>query len=56
MTRWATELVEFVDSKYPAVTATLREKKELTADAKATLNQALGEFNQLFQPTAAAGT
>jgi hypothetical protein len=32
---------------------TIREKKELTAEAKATLNQALGEFNQLFQPTAA---
>ncbi len=54
MTRWATELVEFVESKYPAVPSTIREKKELTAEAKAALNQALAEFNQLFQPTAAA--
>jgi F-type H+-transporting ATPase subunit alpha len=54
MTRWATELVEFVESKYPAVPSTIREKKELTADAKTALNQALAEFNQLFQPTAAA--
>jgi F-type H+/Na+-transporting ATPase subunit alpha len=53
MSRWATELVDFVESKYPVVLSTIREKKELTAEAKATLNKALGEFNQLFQPTAA---
>jgi F-type H+-transporting ATPase subunit alpha len=53
MSRWATELVDFVEAKYPEVTRTIREKKELTAEAKATLNKALGEFNQLFQPTAA---
>ena len=54
MSRWATELVDFVEAKYPEVTRTIREKKELTAEAKAALNKALGEFNQLFQPTAAA--
>jgi len=53
MTRWATELVDFVESKYPMVLNTIREKKELTAEAKAELNKALSEFNQLFQPTAA---
>jgi F-type H+/Na+-transporting ATPase subunit alpha len=54
MSRWATELVDFIESKYPEVPRTIREKKELTAEAKATLNKALGEFNQLFQPTQAA--
>ena len=54
MSRWATELVDFVESKYPEVTRVLRDKKELTAEAKAALNKALGDFNQLFQPTAAA--
>jgi F-type H+-transporting ATPase subunit alpha len=53
MSRWAAELLEFVEAKYPEVPNTIREKKELTAEAKATLNKALGEFNQLFQPTAA---
>jgi F-type H+/Na+-transporting ATPase subunit alpha len=54
MSRWATELVDFVEAKYPEVTRTIREKKELTAEAKTALNKALGEFNQLFQPTQAA--
>jgi F-type H+/Na+-transporting ATPase subunit alpha len=54
MSRWATELVDFVEAKYPEVPRTIREKKELTAEAKAALNKALGEFNQLFQPTQAA--
>ncbi|MGO9829363.1 MAG: F0F1 ATP synthase subunit alpha [Myxococcaceae bacterium] len=53
MSRWAAELVEFVETKYPDVPSSIREKKELTAEAKAALNKALGEFNQLFQPTAA---
>jgi F-type H+/Na+-transporting ATPase subunit alpha len=53
MSRWAAELVDFIESKYPEVPRTIREKKELTAEAKATLNKALGEFNQLFQPTQA---
>jgi F-type H+-transporting ATPase subunit alpha len=53
MSRWATELIQFVEAKYPAVITTLREKKEITAEGKASLNTALGEFNQLFQPTAA---
>jgi F-type H+/Na+-transporting ATPase subunit alpha len=54
MSRWATELVQFVSAKYPEILKTLREKKEITAEAKASLNQALGEFNQIFQPTAKA--
>ncbi len=54
MSRWAAELVEFVETKYPDVPSSIREKKELTAEAKAALNKALGEFNQLFQPTAAS--
>ena len=54
MTRWAAELLDFVEAKYPGVPASIREKKELSAEARADLNRALGEFNQLFQPTAAA--
>ncbi len=53
MSRWATELLEFVEAKYPEVPRTIREKQELTTEAKDMLNKALGEFNQLFQPTAA---
>jgi F-type H+/Na+-transporting ATPase subunit alpha len=53
MTRWATELVQFVAAKSPAILNTIREKKEITAEVKASLDQALGEFNQIFQPTAA---
>jgi len=54
MSRWATELVQFVEAKYPQIPATIREKKEITAEAKAALNQALGEFKQIFQPTEGA--
>ncbi len=53
MSRWAAELLEFIDAKYREIPASIREKKEITAETKAALNKALGEFNQLFQPTAA---
>jgi F-type H+/Na+-transporting ATPase subunit alpha len=55
MTRWAIELVQFVEAKYPQVLASIREKKEIVAEAKAALNKGLAEFNQIFQLTAAAG-
>jgi F-type H+/Na+-transporting ATPase subunit alpha len=47
--RWAKEFLEFVDGKYPDLPKQIREKKELTAELKAMLNQAIGEFNEVFQ-------
>ena len=53
--RWAKEFLEFVDGKYPDVPRDILAKKDLTqADLKPRMNKALGEFNELFQPTAAA--
>ncbi|MFB1484244.1 F0F1 ATP synthase subunit alpha [Corallococcus sp. RDP092CA] len=52
--RWMKEMLEFVDSKYASLVQDLVAKRELTADIKATLNKALTEFNELFQPTPGA--
>jgi len=51
--RWAAELVQFVEAKYPQIPASVREKKEIVPEMRAALNKALAEFNQIFQPTAA---
>ncbi|WP_223641394.1 F0F1 ATP synthase subunit alpha [Corallococcus sp. EGB] len=52
--RWMKEMLEFVDSKYANLVQDLVAKRELTADIKTTLNKALTEFNELFQPTPGA--
>ena len=51
--RWAKEFIDFVKSKAPAITQEIREKKELSNELKTRINQVLGEFNTLFQPTPA---
>jgi F-type H+-transporting ATPase subunit alpha len=52
--RWMKEYLEFVDGKYPNIPKDIIGKRELTADIKAALNKAIGEFNELFQPTPGA--
>ncbi|MHB8877771.1 MAG: F0F1 ATP synthase subunit alpha [Myxococcaceae bacterium] len=54
ITRWARELLEFMDGKHPEVEKDLAAKRELTPEIKAGLNKALTEFNQVFIPTAKA--
>ena len=49
--RWLKELLEFVDLKHPNLPKDIASKRELTAEIKTTLNQALTAFSQTFQPT-----
>ncbi len=51
VTRWAKEFLEFVTSRFPELEKDIAEKQELTAEAKAKLNKALAEFNEIFVPT-----
>jgi F-type H+-transporting ATPase subunit alpha len=52
--RYMNELVEFLDGRHPQVARDLLAKRELTADVKASINKALAEFNDVFQPTPGA--
>ena len=49
--RYEKELMEFFDAKYSAVTAGIREKKQLDDDSKRSLKGALEEFKAVFRPT-----
>jgi F-type H+-transporting ATPase subunit alpha len=53
--RWAKEFLDFIDARYPNVPKDIASKRELTPESKAQLNQALAEFNEIFQSTATAG-
>jgi len=53
--RWSKEFIDFVHSKYPKIPQEIREKKELSGELKGRINQALTEFNGLFQATPAKG-
>ena len=52
--RYMRELLEFMDGRYPNVAKDIATKRELTGDIKTALNKAIGEFNDVFQPTAGA--
>jgi F-type H+-transporting ATPase subunit alpha len=52
--RWMREFIEFADGRYPQISKDIASKQALTDDIKATLNKALAEFNDVFQPTAGA--
>jgi F-type H+-transporting ATPase subunit alpha len=52
--RWMKEFLEFMDGKHPQVSKDLSTKREFTADIKTALNKAIGEFNEVFQPTPGA--
>src|SRR5438874_856211 len=51
ISRYMSELSEFMETRHPEVLKTIREKKDLTDDVKAALDRALGEFADVFQPT-----
>ena len=52
----ASEFLTFVDGKYANLPKDILAKKELTAEIKTVLNKAIGEFNEIFQPSATAKT
>ncbi|NTX11055.1 F0F1 ATP synthase subunit alpha [Myxococcus sp. CA051A] len=52
--RWMREFLDFTDGKYPTISKDIASKRELTNDIKASLNKAIVEFNDVFQPTPGA--
>ena len=52
--RWAKEFLDFVDARYPQLPKDIRAQQELTSQTRSTLNQALTEFNQIFQSAKAS--
>ena len=53
VTRFMSELLEFLDARNGTALKLLREKKDLTDEVKAALDQALEQFQSVFQPTPA---
>jgi len=51
--RYMQELIEFMDTRHPEALKRLREKKDLTDDVRAALDQALDEFKSVFKPSQA---
>src|SRR3989449_26899 len=51
--RYMQELVDFMETRYPQALKLLREKKDLTDDVRAALDQALEEFRSVFRTTPA---
>jgi F-type H+-transporting ATPase subunit alpha len=51
--RWGKEFLDFVDGRYPQIPKDIAAKRELAEDTKTQLNQALSEFNEIFQPSKA---
>jgi len=51
--RYMQELLEFLDTRHSQALKLLREKKDLTDDVRAALDQALEEFKSVFTPTPA---
>ncbi|MBS2024630.1 MAG: F0F1 ATP synthase subunit alpha [Deltaproteobacteria bacterium] len=51
--RWVAELLAFIDSRLPTLPKAIAEKKDLTDDVKKSLDAALTEFKDVFQPTPA---
>ncbi len=49
--RYVKELLEFIDARYPDTVKLLKEKKDLSDDVRAGLDQALTEFRGTFQAT-----
>src|SRR5213082_95574 len=53
ISRYMSELIEFMETRHPEVLKMLREKKDLTDDVRAALDRALEEFKSVFKPTPA---
>ncbi len=52
--RWMKEFIEYCDGRHPNIAADIATKRELTSDIKTALNQAISEFNEVFQATPGA--
>ncbi|HLT31547.1 MAG TPA: F0F1 ATP synthase subunit alpha [Myxococcaceae bacterium] len=52
--RWMKEFLEFVQGKFPQLPKDILDKRQLTDEIKATLNQAITEFNSIFVATPGA--
>jgi F-type H+/Na+-transporting ATPase subunit alpha len=52
--RFMDELIAFIETRHPEVLKLLREKKDLTDDVRAALDQSLIEFRDMFRPSEAA--
>jgi F-type H+/Na+-transporting ATPase subunit alpha len=52
VTRYMSELLEFMDTRHAETLKLLREKKDLTDDVRKGLDAALTEFRDVFKPTA----
>jgi len=51
--RFQNDLLEFVRTRYSALLAQIREKKQITDDMRAELKRAIGEFKERFQAATA---
>jgi len=49
VSRWAKEFLEFIEARYPQIPKDIAAKRELTAETRTQLNQALSEFNDIFE-------
>ena len=45
------DFLAFIDARYPQIPKDIIAKSELTAETKTKLNQALTEFNEIFEPS-----
>jgi len=52
--RYAEELLQFLRSQHPSILSGIDELNQLTSDLKASLEKALDEFANVFQPDASA--
>ena len=52
--RWMKEFLEFVQGKFPQLPKDILDKRQLNDEIKATLNQAITEFNSIFVATPGA--
>src|SRR5687768_1682871 len=53
--RFESELLSFVENSHPGLFNSIREKKTITDDIKADLNQALGDFKAMWNNEPSAG-
>jgi F-type H+-transporting ATPase subunit alpha len=50
VSRWMSELTQFIDLRYPEINALIREKKDLTDEVRQKLDAALEEFRDIYKP------
>jgi F-type H+/Na+-transporting ATPase subunit alpha len=50
VSRWMSELTQFIDLRYPDINVLIREKKDLTDEVRQKLDAALEEFRDVYKP------